>query len=160
MAMYTVSLAGSWSVNVNAEGPQLAASKALIKNEPSLAKGNFDLRVDKLSPQVTVTLAAKDKRKVINKYRIETSVPINTNVSVSSDSILQSKMDVIKEFKKKAADEQRKYADYVEKNYGDSTDHLLEWEDSVKAGCKRMIKGGKYAKTKKKNRRFFDRVEE
>ena len=138
MAMYTVSLAGSWSVNVDAEGPQLAASKALIKNEPSLAKGNFVLKVDKVAPQVTVTLAAKGKRKFINKYRIETSVPINTNVSVASDSILQSKMDVIKEFRKKSSEEQRRYADYVEKNYGDSIDHLLEWEDSVKAGCKRM----------------------
>ena len=146
MAMYTVSLAGSWSVNVDSEGPQLAASKALIKNEPSLAKGNFVLKVDKVAPQVTVTLAAKGKRKFINKYRIETSVPINTNVSVASDSILQSKMDVIKEFRKKSADEQRRYADYVEKNYGDSIDHLLEWEDSVKAGCKRMIKGGASAR--------------
>lgn len=146
MAMYTVSLAGSWSVNVEAEGPQIAASKALIKNEPSLSKGNFNLVVDKNAPQVTVALAAKSRRKVLNKYRIETSVPINTNVAVNNENILQSKLDVIAEFKKKAADAKRKYADFVEKNYGDSVDHLLEWEESVKAGCKTMIKKGASAR--------------
>ena len=92
MAMYTVSLAGSWSVNVEAEGPQIAASKALINGmllAPMLAKKLADIAAKKITGKEADKEYSSISSKVLNtlgewaRSDIDTpALPIKENTEV------------------------------------------------------------------------------
>lgn len=140
---YVVSLTNSWSTSIEAENPKEAAITLLRKNEPSLKDSVITLVKDTEHPQITVMLARKTGRKILNKYRIEaTSSSVNSRVDTVADNTLNAKMDLVTFFKAERSKARERYARAVASQCGDDREKLMEWEAKTKANVKRMIKDG------------------
>ena len=96
---YVVTLANSWSTTIEAENPKEAAIALLRKNESSLAHAQIELIKDTEHPQVTVMLARKTGRKMLNKYRIvANATSVNSRVDKVAEDTLNAKMDLVSFF--------------------------------------------------------------